>query len=288
MQNLMGPESNGKLEPDLIKHMILNSIRSYLAKYGNRYGKLIVCCDSRSYWRKDIFPYYKEGRKKARDDSDIDWNMIFSLINEMKLALKEYFPYPVVEVIGAEADDIIAVLTKEYHTQEEILIVSGDKDYAQLQKYKNVYQYAPVQKNEIKIDNPKTFLMKHIIQGDKGDGIPNFLSVDNSFVDNIRQKSIMKAKLAIWLTQDKDIICETEDMKKNWERNEKLINFDYIPLDISNDIKKEFSNSKENIKSPQDIYNYMTASKMRQLINYIDDFSIGQRKNNDKLSEFFS
>lgn len=139
MQNLMSPEFGGKLEPELIKHMILNSIRSYLVKYGNKYGKLVICCDSRNSWRRDVFPHYKHGRKKNRDESSIDWEAIHSIISEMKEVLKENFPYPLVEVYGAEADDVIAVLAKHYHKDEQILIISNDHDFLQLLKYDNVY-----------------------------------------------------------------------------------------------------------------------------------------------------
>lgn len=287
MQNLMSPESGGKLEPDLIKHMILNSIRSYLVKYGNSYGKLVICCDSRTSWRKEIFAHYKQNRKKNRDESSINWDEIFAIISEMKQVLKDHFPYSVVEVDGAEADDIIAVLAKQYHKTENIMILSADHDYAQLQKYKGVKQYAPVQKKEIIVEDPHKSLMEHIIQGDKGDGVPNFLSPDNSFVDGIRQKSIMSAKLKVWVTQTKEEICTTPEMIKNWERNEQMVCFDFIPSDIVSAILREYDSKKTPTLNKNSIYNYMLAAKMRQLVNYLDDFMIGQNKEESVMTSIF-
>jgi len=286
MQNLTSPESSG-LEEDLVKHMILNSIRSYLVKYGLQYGKLIICCDSKSYWRKDVFPYYKQGRKAARDDSTFDWDKIFKLIHETKSILKEHFPYMVLEVPGAEADDIIAVLARYGSNQSEpVLVISGDHDFSQLQKYKGVNQYAPIQKKEIKITNPKEFLIEHIIQGDKGDGIPNFLSQDDSFVNGIRQKSIMSKKLVEWVKQTRDEICTTDEMRKNWDRNQQLVDFDFIPKDVISDIMKAFDTYSIEDKTKKNIYDYMLAAKMRQLVSYIDDFMVGQDKKQSIASLF--
>lgn len=278
MQSIMAPESKGKMEPELIKHMILNSIRSYLVKYGKQYGKLILCCDSKSYWRKDVFPHYKQSRKKMREESELNWDEIYALINEMKEVLRDNFPYSLVEVMGAEADDIIATLTKKFVVEkEEVLIISGDKDFQQLQRYKNVKQYAPIQKTEVKCDDPKSFLIEHIIQGDKGDGVPNFLSPDNSIVDGIRQKSVMSKKLDVWLTQTREEICDgNEELLRNWDRNKQLVDLDCIPLDVTRDILKEYKAVEKSKNTTRSVYNYMIAAKMRQLVNYLDEFTIGQ------------
>ena len=175
-----------EVNEDLVRHMVLNSLRSYRVKFNEEYGELVICCDNRKYWRKEIFPFYKASRKKYRENSDYDWTLIFETINKIRDELKEVFPYKVIDVLGAEADDIISVLTNNYATgwlsEEKILIISGDKDFMQLQKYKSVSQYAPVLKKFLRTKNPDRFLKEHILRGDPGDGIPNFLSPDNSFV----------------------------------------------------------------------------------------------------------
>jgi len=135
----VGNHTNLKIEEDLIRHMVLNSIRMLRSKFSDKYGELVICCDSKHYWRRDIFPYYKANRKKDRDKSDVDWPSLFTFLNKVKQELRDYFPYKVIEVDGAEADDIIGTLVREHHLMENyILIVSSDKDFMQLQKYKNV------------------------------------------------------------------------------------------------------------------------------------------------------
>lgn len=52
-----------------------------------------------------------------------------------------------------EADDIINSLveyTQEFGNYEKVMIISGDKDFAQLQKYSNVDQYSPITKSLLK------------------------------------------------------------------------------------------------------------------------------------------
>ena len=178
-----------KLEEDLIRHIVLNTLRSNVKKF-KEYGEVIICCDNKHYWRKDYFPYYKAHRTKDREKSDWDWGMIFKVLNMLRDDLKTHFPYKVIDVDGAEADDVIGSLVQEYYHQEKILILSGDKDFVQLQKYPNVKQYDPVQKKFRTTDDPARFIKEHIIRGDAGDGVPNFLSTDNCLVVGDRQKPV--------------------------------------------------------------------------------------------------
>ena len=192
----------------LIRHMVLNSLRAYKTKFGHKYGELVICCDDRDYWRKKIFPFYKQNRKKAQKDSTHDWNEIFNALNLIKSELKEYFPYKVLQVDHAEADDIIGAICYEYGTtstqampfgltdvNEPIIIVSGDKDLTQLQKFDNVENYSPMTKKFITIINPAKSLKEHILRGDRSDGIPNFLSKDTSFMRGSRQTPIRTKKV---------------------------------------------------------------------------------------------
>ena len=131
----------------LVRHMILNSLRMYRQMFHEEYGELVICYDSRHYWRRDFFPEYKASRKKTRETSGHDWNDIFDCLNTVKEELIEFFPYKVLEVYGAEADDIIAALCLELEFDNgKTVILSGDKDFVQLQKYTNVSQYSPIHK----------------------------------------------------------------------------------------------------------------------------------------------
>ena len=137
------------LDVNLLRHMVINSIRSLKNKFEGEYGELVIACDNKNYWRKKIFPYYKANRKKAREESGLDWPMIFDTINLIKEELKAIFPYKVVEVETAEADDIIATLVMRSQKDSPLLILSGDHDFIQLQKYKGVRQFSPVTKKFI-------------------------------------------------------------------------------------------------------------------------------------------
>ncbi len=143
----IGNHHNIKIEEDLLRHMILNSLRSYNAKFRNQYGEMVIACDDTRSWRKNLFPYYKANRKRDREKSELDWNAVFEILNRVRSELKEFFPYRVIQVETAEADDIIGTLCHQFgNTSEKILIISGDKDFRQLQTYMNVRQDDPVRK----------------------------------------------------------------------------------------------------------------------------------------------
>mgnify|MGYP003932073445 FL=1 len=176
-------------DENMVRHMILNSLRMYRTRFYDKYGELILCYDSKHYWRRDFFPLYKYNRKKGRKESSYNWDAIFECLNEIKIELKDVFPYKFVEVHGAEADDIIAVLCGKLEFDNgKTLIVSGDKDFIQLQKYKNVTQYSPITKKFVTGEDPLSYLQEHILRGDTSDGIPNVLSADHTFFEGLRQR----------------------------------------------------------------------------------------------------
>lgn len=230
---------NDEINENLVRHMVLKSLYSYEKQYSSEYGEIVLAYDSKSYWRKNYFPFYKQNRKKDRDNSKHNWKSIFDVLNKIRDEIKEYFPYKVLEIYGAEADDIISVLCKN-KSKNKILILSGDKDFIQLQKYPGVYQYNPVTKNYICTDNPYLYVKEHIIRGDKSDGIPNILSKDDTFVSGERQKPISQKKLNVWVDQDPEKFCETQEQYKNFCRNRTLIDFEYIPEEIQIKIMEEY------------------------------------------------
>jgi len=263
ISNLMVQIKGDVLNENLVRYMVLNSLRNFEKEYTPTYGEIILAYDSKNYWRKNEFPYYKQNRKKDRETSELDWNAIFEVLNKIRDEIKNYFPYKVVEIYGAEADDVICTLTKyqvykniklqkEEKPIEKVFILSGDKDFIQLQKYPCVKQYNPIIKKEIKHDNPKVYLLEHIIKGDKSDGIPNFLSDSDTFVTNKRQKPISKKNLEKWINQDSSDFCPTEEIKANYERNKKLIDFDCVPEELSLEIVqyyKSLNNSNKEISA---------------------------------------
>jgi 5'-3' exonuclease len=259
-----------ELDENLIRHMVLNSLRSYAKQFKSQYGDIIIACDSKKYWRREIFPFYKAHRKKDRENSGLDWHLIFETLNKIRDELKLYFPYRVLEVEGAEADDIIAVLTARMSPNENILILSSDKDFVQLQKYPNVFQYSPILKRFVTTADPKQFIKEHILRGDRGDGIPNFLSPDNTFALGERQKVISKKKLVEWVNSDPKEFCITDTMMRGYKRNQLLVDLDCVPENIKENIVKAFDETKPGTK--QKMLNYFIQNRMKYLIEVIDEF----------------
>lgn len=255
---------------DLVRHMVLNSIRSYVRQHKTKYGKVVICCDSHSYWRRDFFPYYKHSRKKAREASEIDWSTVFKMFNKIKGELKACMPYYVLEVEGAEADDIIAVLTRRTCQHEPVLILSSDKDFVQLQQHPNVIQYSPLLKSYVSTDNPHRYVREHIIRGDRGDGIPNFLSKDETFVIGERQKNINKTKLQEWIVGKPETFCTTVEMQHGYARNRTLVDFSYIPDNIQTAIVEAYDAYTP--ANRNQMLNYFIQYRLKNLFEVAQDF----------------
>lgn len=262
-----------KLEENLIRHMILNVLRTHLKNFRNEYGEVVLCCDNRKYWRKEFFPFYKAGRKKTREKSDLDWHTIFDMLARFKEELRENMPYKVIDVDGAEADDIIGTLVPRHITSENILIISSDNDFLQLQRYNTgkfkVKQYNPAQKKFIVSVDPLQELKEKIIRGDKGDGIPNILSPSDCFVRDIRQTTINKIKLEKYLSED-CVNYSDENAKIGFSRNQTLIDLSFTPTVIKEKIINNYMDTKPAPRSK--ILNYFIANKLKNLIDVIEEF----------------
>ena len=262
------------IEIDLFRHMVLNSIRSYKAKYGREYGEIVIACDDKKYWRKQAFQHYKANRKKAREESDINWNQIFNCLNTVRDELKQHFPYRVIQVDGAEADDIIATLCMQYgsllRTKEKILILSGDKDFVQLQVYANVEQLDPIKDKPIRTTDPHKYLREHILKGDRGDGVPNILSPDDCFVRNERQKPLSKKRIEQLVAVADVSAVLSEQEYKNFKRNEQLIDFHMVPQYISSSITEKYESEANKTRSK--MLNYFIEHKLKLLTEHINEF----------------
>lgn len=278
-RELKGSESEVK---NLIRHVTLSTLKSYKKKYGKEYGELVICCDGRKYWRREIFPHYKANRKKARDNSDLNWTLIFDTLSEMRDDIEKHFPYKVIHLDRAEADDVIAVLAKWTQTNalvqeglmeepQKTLILSSDGDFIQLQKFGNITQWSPMQKKQIKANARELYEKKitHIVKaGD--DGIPNILSKDDVFVIGERQKPVSAKRLQEFLELGYDA-CKNDDERRNWHRNVQLIDFDHIPEDVSQQIIDTYVNSKP-AGDKMSIMNYLIEKKCRLLLDELEDF----------------
>ena len=263
---MMQMHMSKKSEPDeeMVRHMILNSLRMYRTRFLSEFGEMVLCYDSRHYWRRDYFPEYKHSRRKSRDTSDKNWDIIFNCLNTIKEEVKANMPYKSVEVYGAEADDIIGTLCSE--SSDEVMILSGDKDFIQLQKFPNVKQYSPITKKMINGMNPDDYLKEHVLKGDTSDGVPNVLSPDNTFVDGIRQRPLSKKKIALMVEGN----FPNDEIKRNYQRNKKLIDLDCAPDELRSEILDTYKSAPVNDRSK--ILNYFIKQRLKTLTESIGEF----------------
>ena len=257
---------NGKVDINIVRHMTLNSLKKYRKEHFDEYGELVICCDGKHSWRKEFFPQYKAMRKSGRESSSVDWSEVFEIFNQLKEEIKENFPYRVIHVDTAEADDVIGTLVLRKRKEgEKTLIVSSDKDFIQLQMNDNVFQYSPATKKFLNGVDPHEYLKEHILRGDKGDGIPNVLSGDNVIVDRIRQTPITKKNLEVWMNGSLP-----KEHSERYERNQELIDLRYTPFHLTCSILEQYE--KEPIGSRNKLPAYFTENKLEVLSNHIRDF----------------
>jgi len=253
-----------QIDENMVRHMILNSIRMYRTRFLSEFGEIVLCYDSRHYWRRDYFPEYKHSRRKGRESDTKNWDDIFGCLNKIKEEIKNNMPYKFLEVYGAEADDIIATLCSE--SSDEVMILSGDKDFIQLQKYPNVKQYSPITKKMINGVNPDDYLKEHVLKGDTSDGSNLLLSPDNSFVDGIRQKPLSKKKIAAMI----DGNFPNDEVKRNFQRNKTLIDLGCIPPELRTEILDIYKEAPQNSRNK--ILNYFIKQRLKTLTESIGEF----------------
>ena len=255
------------IDETMVRHMILNSIRMYRKQYHSEYGEVVLTWDSKHSWRRDYYPEYKAGRRKGRESDKDFWNNVFSILNTIRSEIKENFPYKYLEVFGAEADDIIGFLCEE-NRDEKIMIISGDKDFIQLQKYSNVTQWSPITKKQVNGFDPTIYLKEHILKGDTSDGVPNVLSPDNTFIDGLRQRPLSRKKIQSWLVGGGS--DWNDEVKRNFQRNLTLIDLTQTPEELKNQIRLEYNNAPHGDRSK--LLNYFMQNKLKELTENIGEF----------------
>lgn len=268
----IGNHTDVAADENIIRHMFLNSIRANRKKFTEEYGEIVICADGKNTWRREAYPYYKANRKKSRDESGMDWGALFEIMNNIRSEILEYFPYKVIHIEHCEADDIIGTVCHEYGSElnigsEKFLVLSGDKDYIQLQNYANVDQYDPIRKRWIRSDNPENYLKEHILKGDAGDGVPNILSPDNCLAVGERQKAMTKKRLALY---SEGPINMDEETLRRFHRNKMMIDLREIPQSYQDQIMSEYNKEKE--VGREQLFNFFVKKKLKHLITDIQDF----------------
>ena len=261
-------------DENMIRHMVLNSIRMYNKRYRKEYGQMVICADGMNTWRRQYFPEYKGMRRKGKEESTMDWNEIFRIVNLIREEIQENLPYKVLHMEGCEADDIIgalAIRTQEFGQGEPVMIVSSDKDFIQLQKYNNVKQWSPIQKKAVTDKSPRNYLFNHIMRGDAGDGIPNVLSKDDTFMSGGKQTPLRQTRIDDWLENSDDLkAAMPEDLYRNYQRNKTLIDLNEIPQHIQESIINKYDDQKLPMKMK--VLNYLIKKRCTNLIECVEEF----------------
>jgi hypothetical protein len=268
----IGNHTDVAADENIIRHMFLNSLRSNRKKFTEEYGEIVICADGKNTWRREAYPYYKANRKKSRDESEMDWGALFEIMNTVRDELREYFPYKVIHMEHCEADDIIGTVIHEFGSElnigsEKFLILSGDKDYIQLQKYANVDQYDPIRKRWIRSDHPEQYLKEHILKGDSGDGVPNILSPDNCLAVGERQKAMTKKRMGLYMDTTENM---DEETLRRFHRNKMMIDLSEIPQNYQDAILEEYNKDKE--VGREQLFNFFVKKKLKHLITDLQDF----------------
>ena len=228
---------------DSVRKSIVRVLARIHKQFGPEYGKMILCYDDKNYCRSQVFPYYKKNRKQERETSKYDWDLVFSVLNKIRDEIRRYLPYYVIQVQGAEADDVIAALSRKHHLDDKILILSADKDFIQLQRYQSVKQYDPIRNRWIENEDPVQYLQEHIIRGDRSDGIPNILTCDDAIVNNKAQKKMSREKISALASMQPEDFTNYIRLR-NWKRNSELIDFTKIPTNIVDNIIMTYNKTK--------------------------------------------
>ena len=250
---------------DTVRRSIIRVVGRIHRKFGGEYGKMVLCYDDKNYWRRQVFGYYKMNRKQERQNSKYDWDQVFSVLNKIRDELRGNFPYHVLQVEGAEADDIIATLVRQNGVKsipEPILILSADKDFIQLHRHVFVRQYDPIRNRWIEDLDPIKYLQEHIIRGDRSDGIPNILTCDDAIVTGKPQKKMSREKISSLASMDPSQFTNFIRLR-NWKRNSELIDFAKIPKAVTDRILTYYQSYriKENIN-----LNYFIDNNITDLI----------------------
>jgi 5'-3' exonuclease len=263
MMNLKGTSS---VDENLVRHMVFNSLRMYKQKFTKKYGDLVICCDDKNYWRKQVFPHYKASRKTDREKSEYNWNEIFTALNNIRDEIRENAPYKVIQVEHAEADDVIGTICHKHGQQlggDPILILSGDKDFQQLQEYSNVEQFSPIMKKFLKCTDPQGYLVEHILKGDRGDGVPNILSPGDVFVSGGRQKPMSKKKM-------QEFIANPPVTDARYIENATLVDLKQTPEDMQSVILEQFNSDVQGSK--RKLLDLFITKRMNLLIDSLEEF----------------
>lgn len=272
-----------KVTTPMLRHLVLNSMKKNIKDFRKQgYTKMIVCVDNSTsgYWRRDYSHYYKKNRKLDREESQFDWEGLFTALHTIVDELGTNMPYIVMNKDKVEADDHIAVLTRILTgLGHPVVIVSSDGDFTQLHKYPGVKQWSPMHKKWVKTKSGDSLMdcVTKVVKGDKKDNVSS-IKVRGDFwltkVEGERTPATKAAELeAIAMNYyDHDVLktLMSEEQYKRFCENQILIDMDFIDADIVASIEEMYNNYKIPAKSK--VYPYFVKSGLSKLTAHVADF----------------
>lgn len=268
------------LTKELIRVIVLNTIRSNVKKHKTTHPRVVLCVDNGhgGYWRKKKAWYYKYKRSTQRDESGWDFDTIFSAMSMIKEEIVKHTPYYVLDIDGLEADDHIGVLTK-YCVEKNIsvLITSSDGDFTQLHTSKLVKQWSPIQKKWIKPKHgsPEMDIMFKCIKGDKKDGIAPLKTANDHYThgDGRRAPPIRAEELRTLMTSSKDELKRllTDEQWGRYIENRELLDFEFIPDELRDNIIATYESYTPAPRSKLMMY-FASHKDLNHLVEKMNEF----------------
>ena len=258
----------GEINSGFLINAVYASILLLVNKFkGSSDNEVILALDAKPSWRhdfyvknsKDLAEYKNQTYKGDRKKSDeFDWGKIFVAFDEgMKVDL-------------SEADDIVAILARNCPEHEDVFVCSSDKDFHQLQR-KNIHIYDPMKKIIIPPIDIERHQQLHFILG--GD-------------DNIKQikKGVGIKTAEKILDEGLDLYLQTNpEMRKRYEFNQKMIDFDFIPKEVEKSIISSYNNYSGSAFNAGKLMSFFAKHKMKKMVVRIQQFKLTYRTDQFKV-----
>lgn len=277
-----------------MKYIIIKTLMSMNTKFRDKFGKLVICCDGRNYWRKEVFPPYKQKRREAQQESKMNEALFFEIKNELMNELGDNTPWHVVQIDRMEADDLIGTSARVF--DEPNVVISSDHDFKQLQMFDNVSQYCPRSHKFIEESNPDFYRFHHVMKGDAGDGIPNVLSDRDTFITEKRQKPVAQkdinylfgslindgpegfvSPVEIKVTPEiREWLNKKGGSEERFYENLRLVDLTSLDkevyVDCENGIRETLEEQERKYKGSSQLMTYLSKNKMPSLLDNLNDF----------------
>jgi 5'-3' exonuclease len=228
--------------PEKLKAGLLNVFFSRLIEHLEIFApkKVIIAMEGRRCWRFDYCDTYKSTRTHSDWDLVITYSEFKAFRDECAVKFAKTFGLHTVKHDKCEGDDILAISARAAAREYDSVVVStGDRDMLQLTRDPNVFVYDS-KDGEFKYPPNKDvrhFLDIKAVGGDRGDAIDGIKLPGKS-------KAVAKEKFVIKAGGDLFAYCESLGVVDQYVRNRELVDFDYIPGSIKDEVEEILSTEK--------------------------------------------